>query len=130
MFQLFLRSRSRNDFQARSAGRDSETDHSRIAGIEEAIDKALNSAEIEQAGLKRRLDDVLARASVTFGNDTDEYLTRESLDSHHQDLFGIEIANAERRLNELSVSIGHFKFLKTALTTRFPDFKPKPPKLS
>ncbi|CAN5198717.1 hypothetical protein BH10PSE11_BH10PSE11_38590 [soil metagenome] len=130
MFQLFLRARARNHFQARSAGRDAETDQTRITGISDAIDQALTAAEVEQAGLKGRLDDVLARAAVTFGNESDEYLTRESLDSHHQDLFDTEISNAQRRLKELSANIGHFKFLKTVLVTRFPDFKPEPPKLS
>jgi hypothetical protein len=129
MFQLFLRARAQNLFQARSAGRDLETDQSRIAGIGNAIDHALNAAEAEQSGLKRRLDDVMARAAVTIGNDSDEYLTRESLDSHHQDLLGREIANAQRRLKELSVNIGHFKFLKAALATRFSefDFAPRKP---
>jgi hypothetical protein len=130
MFQLFLRARARNDFHARSSDRDAETDQSRIAAISAAIDAALQAAEAEQAGLKRRLNDVLARASVTFGNDSDEYVTREPLDSHHQNLFGTEIANAERRLKELSAHIGHFKFLKTALSTRFSDFKAPAEKLA
>ncbi len=130
MFHLFFRARARNYFQARSSGRDSETDQTRIAAISGAIDSALQAAEAEQAGLKRRLDDVLARASVTFGNGSDEYVTRDPLDSHHQDLFGTEIANAERRLRELSATIGHFRFLKAALTTRFSDFKPPAEKLS
>ena len=30
---------------------------------------------------------------------------------------------AERRLDELAITIGHYKFLKTALITRFPDFQ-------
>jgi hypothetical protein len=123
MLQLFLRGRAQKLFKARSAGRDLETDQSRIAGIGNAIDVALDAAEAEQAGLKRRLDDVLARAAVTFGNDSDEYLTRESHSSHHQDLLGREIANAQRRLKELSVNIGHFKFLKAAVTTRFSEFE-------
>jgi hypothetical protein len=70
---------------------------------------------------------VLARAAVTVGNGTDEYLEREPLDSHHQDLFGTEISNGQRRLNELATEITHFKFLKTAVLTRFPDFKPPAP---
>jgi hypothetical protein len=38
-------------------------------------------------------------------------------------LLGTEIANGQRRMNELAVIIGHFEFLKTALITRFPDLK-------
>jgi hypothetical protein len=124
MFQLFVRARAHNYFKARSSGRDGETDMLRIASIARSIDDALEAVEGEHAGLNRRVDDVLARAAVTLGNDSDEYLTREPLDSHHQDLFGIEIVNGERRLKELATSIGHLKFLKTVLMTRFPDFKP------
>src|SRR6202163_872519 len=111
MFQLFLRVRARElfrggagdrDFKARSVDRDKQTDRVRVAAILEAIDNALQGAEQEQAGLSWRVDDVLARAAVTIGNGTDEYLDREPLDSHHQDLFGIEISNGQRRLKELA----------------------------
>jgi len=132
MFQLFLRARAQNyfrgrlgdqGFRARSAGRDAETDSSRVGSILEAIEDALRAAEQEQAGLSGRVEDVLARAAVTFGNDTDEYLEREALDSHHQDLFGAEISNGQRRLRELASEISHFKFLKAATLSRFPDYK-------
>ncbi len=133
MFQLFLRARAdkylrarRDDrnFKARSADRDAETDRSRVGSIIEAIEHALHEAEQEQSGLSRRVEDVLARAAVTLGNGTDEYLEREALDSHHQDLFGSEIANGQRRLSELATAITHFKFLKAATLSRFPDYKP------
>jgi hypothetical protein len=133
MFQLFLRARARNylgarrkdqKFRARSADRDAETDRSRVGSILEAIEHALHEAEQEQSGLNRRVEDVLARAAVTMGNGTDEYLEREALDSHHQDLFSTEIANGQRRLNELATAITHIKFLKAATLSRFPDCKP------
>ncbi len=133
MFQLFLRARAHNflrarredqNFRARSADRDAETDRLRIGPILEAIEHALHEAEQEQSGLSRRVEDVLARAAVTLGNGTDEYLEREALDSHHQDLFSSEIANGQRRLNELATAITHFKFLKAATLSRFPDLKP------
>lgn len=133
MFQLFLRARAHSflrarredqNFRARSADRDAETDRSRIGPILQAIEHALHEAEQEQSGLSRRVEDVLARAAVTLGNGTDEYLEREALDSHHQDLFSSEIANGQRRLNELATAITHFKFLKAATLSRFPDFKP------
>jgi len=100
------------DFKARSADRDAETDRSRVGSIMTAIEAALRAAENEQLGLNRRVDDVLARAVMTLGNGTDEYLEREALDSHHQDLFIAEISNGQRRLKELSAAITHFKFLK------------------
>jgi hypothetical protein len=69
------------------------------------------------------VEDVLAHASVTFGNDADEYLTREQLDDHHQSLFGVEISNGQRRLQELSTTITHLKFLKAATLSRFFGFQ-------
>src|ERR1700681_1548440 len=123
MFQLFLRARVNNYFKTRSASRDTETDRDRATSVFRSIEDALDGAKAEQAGLKSRIDDVLARAAVTLGNDSDEYLTRDPEDDHYQNLLGTEIANGQRRLNELEVTIGHFKFLKTALVTRFPDIK-------
>jgi hypothetical protein len=59
MFQLFLRARANNHFKARSAGRDTETDHARVASVFRSIEDALDGAKAEQAGLKSRIDDVL-----------------------------------------------------------------------
>jgi hypothetical protein len=136
MFHLFLRARTHNylktrlggyDFKARSADRDAETDGLRVGSILKDIEDALQAAEQEQSGLSRRVEDVLARAAVTIGNGSDEYLEREPLDSHHQDLFSAEIFNGQRRLGELAREITHFKFLKVATQTRFPDYKPTAP---
>ena len=133
MFQLFLRARahdlirsrrSEEGFKARAAERDAETDRARIGSIMAAIEAALQAAESEQSGLGRRVDDVLARAAVTLGNGTDEYLEREALDNYHQDLFDAEISNGQRRLKELATEIAHFKFMKAAVLSRFPDYKP------
>lgn len=126
MFQLFLRARAAKYFKTRSSDRDAETDLSRVSSIARSIEEALAAAEAERSGLGMRVDDVLARAATTFGNGDDEYLTREPLDSHHQDLFDNEIKNGQRRLEQLSSHIAHFKFLKAALLTRFPDFKTLP----
>jgi hypothetical protein len=132
MFQLFLRNRAHNyikarlgddSFRARSPERDAETDRARIDSIMAAIETALHAAESEQSGLSHRVDDVLARAAVTFGNGTDEYLEREPLDNHHQDLFTTEISNGQRRLKELAGEIAHFKFMKAAVLSRFPNYK-------
>lgn len=127
MFQLLSRARAQKgdrDFRVRSVGRDTDTDRSRVSSVLDALDVAIREAELEQSGLGRRVEDVLARAAVTFGNGTDEYLERDPLDSHHQTLFSNEIANGQRRLNELATTIAHFRFLKAALLSRFPDFRP------
>jgi hypothetical protein len=132
LFQLFLRARAHNyikarlgdnGFKARSADRDAETDRARIGSIVTAIEAALHAAENEQSGLRRRVGDVLARAAVTFGNGTDEYLERDALDNYHQDLFTAEIFNGQRRLKELATEITHLKFMKAAMLSRFPDYK-------
>ena len=132
MFQLFLRARAHNlrdrlvekrEFRARSADRDAKTDRARLQSVMTAIVTALQSAQSEHSGLNQRVEDVLARAAVTFGNGTDEYLERDPVDSHHQDLFTIEISNGQRRLQELASTIGHLKFLRAAMASRFPDYK-------
>ena len=134
MFQLFLRARAHKylrtrwddqAFKARSTERDAKTDATRVGSIVKAIDHALHEAEHEQSGLNRRVENVLARAAVTLGNGTDEYLEREALDNHHQDLFNAEITNGQRRLKELATAITHFKFLKAATLSRFPDYRPE-----
>jgi hypothetical protein len=132
MFQLFLRARARNfardhlggdGFKVRAPQRDEETDHQRVEGVMNAIEAALQAAEREQKGLSERVEEVLARAAVTVGNASDEYLDREPLDTHHQGLFSEEISNGQRRLKSLADAISHFKFLRAAVLSRFPDYK-------
>jgi hypothetical protein len=133
MFQLFLRARARNfarhhlgsdGFKVRSPQRDEDTDLQRVEGVMNAIEAALQAAESEQKGLNERVEEVLARAAVTVGNASDEYLDREPLDGHHQDLFSEEISNGQKRLKSLADAITHFKFLRAAVLSRFPDYKP------
>ena len=120
MFQFRRKPNSGTQFRARSVSRDAETDQARALSILHAIDAALDAAKVEQNGLGARIDDVMARAAVTFGNDSDEYLTRDPQDSRHQDLMGYEIANGQRRLADLEVNIAHFEALKAAVLSRFP----------
>jgi hypothetical protein len=132
MFQLFLRARARNfarahlggeKFKVRSSERDEDTDRERIQTIVNAIETVLHAAENEQQGLSQRVEDVLARAAVTVGNASDEYLDREPLDDHHQNLFSEEISSGQKRLKSLADAITHFKFLRAAVLSRFPDYK-------
>ena len=128
MFQSLLRNRVHDyvrtfgdrGFRARSAERDAETDRARASSILGAIEQALDAAEREHSGLSRRVEDVLARAAVTGGNGADEYLERDAIDSHHQDLFGTEISNGQRRLQQLATEIANFKFLRAAALSRLP----------
>jgi hypothetical protein len=131
MFQLFLRARARNlkaaivgsDFKARSSERDAVADRSRIASVMSAVENALSSTESEQAGLRSRMDDVLARASISVGTNADEYLDREPHRTAALNFFDHAIAKGESRLKELGTMIAHFKFVKTAMLTRFPELK-------
>ncbi len=113
----------RDQFRARSAIRDAQTDKARLMPIIRAIDSALVAAEKEYAGLDKRVSDVIERAAVTIGNGDDEYLHREALDEHHQDLFDKEILNGQRRLGQLNATIGHLRFLAAAFATRFPELR-------
>jgi hypothetical protein len=126
MHNIIMARLGHDGFKARSAERDAETDRLRIGSIVSAIETALQAAEKEQAGLSRRVDEVLARAAVTLGNGTDEYLEREPLDSHHQDLFDTEILNGQRRLKELAIEIGHFRSIMAAVLSKFPDYRAPP----
>ena len=119
--QTYLRNIISDNFRARSPERDAETDAGRINAIMRTIDYALRGAETEQAGLNRRVDDVLSRAAITAGNGDDEYLTREKMDSDHLDVFEKDIENGQRRLRELDVSIAQFKNLKAAVQASFPE---------
>ncbi|UYO48799.1 hypothetical protein KQX64_23355 [Rhodopseudomonas palustris] len=121
MFQLFSRAKTGNQFRARNAARDAETDAARVGAIVSAIEAALLAAQAEHAGLSERLHDVLARAAITVGTETDEYIDRAPEDTALQNQFSTEIANGERRLRELETSMGHYQFLKTVLATRFPE---------
>ncbi|MBC7582494.1 hypothetical protein FNL55_06595 [Tardiphaga sp. vice352] len=134
MFEHFPRFRAQHylrgmigerEFKARSASRDAETDSGRVHAILLAIEQALTGAEKEHAGLTRRVDDVLSRAAVTFGNGNDEYLTREPLDSDHLDLLEKEISNGQRRLRELVEGIANYKSMRTVLLSRFAEHEPQ-----
>jgi hypothetical protein len=110
-------------FKTRSTTRDGDNDYARAASILRSIEHELDESRVEHAGLTSRINDVLARAAVTLGDDSDEYLTRDQEDNHYQNLLSAEIVSGQRRLNELGATIAHFQFLKTALMTRFPDLK-------
>jgi hypothetical protein len=123
MIRQLFRSRSNGAFQARSSERDSGTDDETVKSIAMAIDLALQKADAERTGLKRRIDDVLSRAAVVGGNDMDDYLTRSEDRSKMLSASDAEIRRGQARLSVLEQNISHFKFLKAALQTRFPDTK-------
>lgn len=123
MFDLFTRAPMGRLFRTRSANRDAETDYSRIAPVFRSIEDGLKAAEAEHVGLSERVQDVLARASISLGNGTDEYLTRDPIDTGFQIAFDREIKTGQLRLEQLSYQIRNFRALNAALKTRFPDFE-------
>jgi hypothetical protein len=123
---MFLLARAQKFFRTRSDARNIDSDQARIRQVAEAIESAIEVAEAECIGLGQRIEDALARAAVTLGTGTDEYLERDAIDSKFQDLLDAEIKNGERRLSDLETQIGHLKFLQTALITRFPELKLAP----
>jgi hypothetical protein len=112
-----------NSFRTRSAHRDAETDYSRVEPVFRSIGQALKAAEAERSGLDNRVQDVLARASISLGNGSDEYLDRDPADTHLLNRFDREILRGQRRLEEISQQIKNLKVLEAAMMAAFPDFK-------
>jgi hypothetical protein len=123
MIRQLFRFRPDDGFRTRSRERDVNTDIEGLRSIASAIEKALNQAETERTGLKVRIDDVLSLAAIVAGNDIDDYLTRTEDRSTMLNDSDSEIKRGQERLKVLDQNIVHFKFLKTALQTRFPDAK-------
>ena len=123
MIRQLFRFRSDDGFRARSPERDASTDNEAVKSIAAAIDAALDSAVAERAGLQGRIDDVVSRAAIVGGNDIDDYLTRTEDRSIMLSNSDAEIRRGQERLRVIEQNISHFKFLKAALQTRFPDIK-------
>src|SRR5246127_1068480 len=123
LINFFRRSRSDGPFRTRAPTRDQELDNQLVDQVASAIDEALQKVEAQRDGLKRRLDDVIARAAIVGGNDLDDFLTRDEARVTLLAASDGEIARGQARLKTLDEQHSHFKFLKAALQTRFPDFK-------
>jgi len=118
-----IRSRPDDGFKARGRERDADSDSSAVKLVADAINLVLERAENERSGLKKRMDDVIARAAVAGGNDTDEYLTRSDDLTEMLRNSDAEIKRGQERLITIENNISHFRFFKTALQSRFPDSK-------
>jgi hypothetical protein len=62
-------------------------------------------------------------AAIVGGNDLDDFLTRDEARSSLLAASDDEIARGQARLKTLDEQLWHFRFLKAALQSRFPDFK-------
>ena len=110
-------------FQARSPERDAAKDHDAVRSVAAVLDQVLAQAEAERAGLKNRIDTVLAHAAIVGGNDIDDYVTRDEDRAKMLRDSDAEIRRGEERLKVIEQNISHFKFLKAELQARFPDSK-------
>jgi len=99
--------------------------------VAEAIDNALSALQAEQAGLFKRVEDAVAMASLTVGNESDEYISRESEKTVALRGYEDEMKRGRNRLAALEQHLLNLRFLRAAFLTRFPDFndkpRPKPP---
>ncbi len=123
MINRLFRAKSTRSFKTRSAQRDVSADAEAVQSILAAIDIALQRSDAERVGLKRRIDEVTSQAAIVAGNEIDDYLTRTADRSQMLDSSEVEMQRAEQRLKILDQNIQHFKFLKIAVCTRFPDAK-------
>jgi hypothetical protein len=123
MFGHPIKSWADSFFKTRSADRDTETDYLRVGRVARSIGQALKAAQAEYFGLDNRMQEVLARASISLGNGSDEYFDREPADTHLLNLFDEEIFRGQRRLEELSQQIKKLEALEATLIAGFPDFK-------
>jgi hypothetical protein len=112
-------------FKTRSTDRDVDTDYSRLEPVFLSIGQALKTAQAEYSGLDNRLQDVLARASISTGNGSEEYLDRDPADSRLLKLFDVEISRGQQRLEGLAQQIKKLKALEAELLAEFVDFKLK-----
>jgi len=108
-------------FRTRSPDRDRQSDSANVVLVAKAINEALRAAEAERAGLARRVADVLSRAAVSVGNDVDEYVDRDDMDTSHLNNMDAEIQSGQNRLKQLDHNIAQFEALKTELGLKFPD---------
>ena len=110
-------------FQARSPERDAAKDNDAVRSVAAAFDQVLEQAESERAGLKNRIDTVLAQAAIVGGNDIDDYLTRTEERAKMLKDSDAEIRRGEERLKVIEQNIAHFQFLRSELRSRFSDSK-------
>jgi outer membrane protein TolC len=89
-----------------------------LHAIERAVITAIASAEAEEQGLKRRLEQARARLSILVGNDTYEDLDREEHTDQQLTASEREFSAAEQRLGQL---ISHLEHLHRVLETVKPQ---------
>ncbi len=121
MLDMFTKSKVEPDLKRHTPQLDQPHGLEDAWRIAHAIDSALKVAESEREALTGRIEDATAWAAVSLGNGNDEYLERESLDTLHLDRFDAQIRNGNKYVVRLDRNIEHFKSLRAALLTAFPE---------
>jgi hypothetical protein len=121
MLRQLFRPGSIDGHPARSLAADADTDDDAVRSIAAAIDLVLKKTEAERADLARRLDNGLSQAVGIVGHDVDDSPTRIEDRPKMPKESDAEIRRAQERVRVVEQNISHFKFLKAALQTRFPD---------
>jgi hypothetical protein len=89
--------------------------------VAKAINEALKLSTAERDGLTQRVADALSRAAVTVGNDVDEYVDRDAVNTVHLNNLDAEIQSGQNRIRQLEHNISQFEALKAELMRRFPE---------
>jgi hypothetical protein len=123
LMHLFRRQTSEG-FRTRSPDRDRLTDNATLGAVGKAIDDALARMQSELEGLTRRLNDAEERASITAGNEHDEYLTREPAKLSGLRKFEEQMRQASSRAKILQEDIAHLRFVRATFYSRFSKLNP------
>jgi hypothetical protein len=108
-------------FKVRSSQRDKQTDQERVASIAQAINSAIASADKERSALSVRVKNAQDLAGLAAGNDSDEYLTRESKDTLRIAGYEQQFMAGHKRIEELNGHIASLNALRDLCYSRFPD---------
>jgi hypothetical protein len=122
MLKRIFRSSSET-FRTRSPDRDRITDERLVQAVATAIDSALQSAEYEHTGLKRRLDSVISIAAIVGGNEIEDVQGQSGPRAELLQKSDDEIRIGEDRLRTLENNIAHFRSLRRDLEKRFPGIR-------
>jgi hypothetical protein len=126
MFKGLFRRRLEKGFKTRLPERDQATDGEILGPVAEALDSALSSLQAERAGLSRRVEEAVVMASLSAGNESDEYISREPAQEAALRGYEDEMKRGRDRLAALDQHILNLRFLRAAFLTRFPGYNIKP----
>jgi hypothetical protein len=113
-------------FRTRSPDRDRVTDERQVSSVTTAIDTAMQNLIYEHAGLKRRMDEVIAIASIVGGNEIEDLQTQSDPRAELLQKSDGDIRYGEERLRTLESHISHLRSVRDDLERRFPQITMTP----